>query len=392
MIYVIYNGAYSGPQVDAAVSRALAGGAIDQAIEALQASVGSPLTAATAADMTDKSKVYVYAGSEAGYTAGDWYFWDGAAWTSGGVYNAVAVDMALDDSSNNAVANRIVKAAIDANTGAIEAVSETAAYGLAAFPAETDAGAVAHTGVGADGVPIKALLADVALTQSGSGDPAPDNVRPISVFSGLTVTHDHGGDSDTYNVSWLTEAGEIPCGTLDVATGTLTLTHDFAIGNAAGGLDYYHGGVKVLEPSISANAGYAYFSIGTSIDHSTAGNSMCDRLKYVSGNSVASVVNTFTVRTSSNYHRLTFIADIPGWGTTAAEHVSAVTTYLAAQYAADTPMQVAIALVTPVVVQLDPVAIKTALGGNDVSVDTGDVAVTFRCDPALYFQQLLGGE
>lgn len=52
---------------------------------------GSPLTATTAAEMTDKTRVYVYTGSETGMTAGNWYYWNGSAWTSGGVYNAVAV-------------------------------------------------------------------------------------------------------------------------------------------------------------------------------------------------------------------------------------------------------------------------------------------------------------
>lgn len=53
---------------------------------------GSPLTAATAAAMTDQSRVYVYTGSETGYTAGHWYYYNGTVWTDGGVYNAVAVD------------------------------------------------------------------------------------------------------------------------------------------------------------------------------------------------------------------------------------------------------------------------------------------------------------
>ena len=53
---------------------------------------GSPLTAATAAAMTDQSRVYVYTGSESGMTAGHWYYYNGTAWTDGGVYNAVAVD------------------------------------------------------------------------------------------------------------------------------------------------------------------------------------------------------------------------------------------------------------------------------------------------------------
>lgn len=58
---------------------------------ATKAQVGSPLVAATVAGMTDTDKIYVYTGSETGYTAGDWYYYDGSDWVSGGVYNAVAV-------------------------------------------------------------------------------------------------------------------------------------------------------------------------------------------------------------------------------------------------------------------------------------------------------------
>lgn len=53
---------------------------------------GSPLTASTAASMTDHTRVYVYTGSESGYTEGHWYFWNGSAWADGGIYNSVAVN------------------------------------------------------------------------------------------------------------------------------------------------------------------------------------------------------------------------------------------------------------------------------------------------------------
>ena len=52
---------------------------------------GSPLTATTVAAMTDRTRVYVYIGTETGYNAGYWYYWNGTAWTAGGIYNSVAV-------------------------------------------------------------------------------------------------------------------------------------------------------------------------------------------------------------------------------------------------------------------------------------------------------------
>lgn len=48
--------------------------------------------AATVADMTDHNQIYVYVGSETGYTNGNWYYWNGTAWVSGGVYNSTALE------------------------------------------------------------------------------------------------------------------------------------------------------------------------------------------------------------------------------------------------------------------------------------------------------------
>ncbi len=51
---------------------------------------GTPCVASSAAQMTDEDRVYVYTGSENGYTNGNWYYYDGS-WKSGGVYNALAI-------------------------------------------------------------------------------------------------------------------------------------------------------------------------------------------------------------------------------------------------------------------------------------------------------------
>ena len=65
----------------------------------------------------------------------------------------------------------------------------------AVYPTDTASGAVASFPDGADGVPVKSLVADIAPVQSGSGDPAPDNVRPITGHTGVTVYDDayYGG-------------------------------------------------------------------------------------------------------------------------------------------------------------------------------------------------------
>lgn len=63
-----------------------------QQVTEIKAAVGSPLVANTASAMTDQTKIYVYTGSETGYTAGHWYYYNGTAWVDGGVYNSIAVE------------------------------------------------------------------------------------------------------------------------------------------------------------------------------------------------------------------------------------------------------------------------------------------------------------
>ena len=77
-------------------TRDAADAALETRMDALQAAVGSPLVASAVADMTDHDKIYVYVGSETGYTAGNWYYWDSSlttpAWASGGTYNETALE------------------------------------------------------------------------------------------------------------------------------------------------------------------------------------------------------------------------------------------------------------------------------------------------------------
>ena len=88
----------------------------ENALEKALSMFGAPLIAPTAADMTDPERVYVYVGSETGYTFGNWYVYDGSAWVSGGVYNAVAlnIDSALSATSDNPVKNKAIYEEISA--------------------------------------------------------------------------------------------------------------------------------------------------------------------------------------------------------------------------------------------------------------------------------------
>lgn len=59
---------------------------------------------------------------------------------------------------------------------------------LSAYIVETETGNIASFSDGADDVPVKDLTVAIEPVQSGSGDPSPENIRPISGWTGANVT------------------------------------------------------------------------------------------------------------------------------------------------------------------------------------------------------------
>ena len=105
---------------------------------------------------------------------------------------------------------------------------------LASYPTDTATGSPANFPDGADGVPVEDLKVTIGLAQSGSGTPSPENVRPITPWTGLTLSHSGADTSDPEElaVSWEDAAGHVWAGTLDVTTGVLTELYYDASGDA----------------------------------------------------------------------------------------------------------------------------------------------------------------
>lgn len=82
---------------------------ITNLVNSMKNFVGSPLTASTAQGFEDETRVYVYTGSESGMTRGNWYYYNGSAWVSGGVYNdtAVSTDITLTTAGKAADAKSV---------------------------------------------------------------------------------------------------------------------------------------------------------------------------------------------------------------------------------------------------------------------------------------------
>ena len=74
--------------------------------------------------------------------------------------------------------------------------------------------------------PIIKLKADIEAVQSGSGDPSPSNIRPISGWDGANVwvqaEVDPTAEAD-YSISWQTQCGTVYGGSIDVVSGVLTV-------------------------------------------------------------------------------------------------------------------------------------------------------------------------
>ena len=96
-------------------------------IESIFNALSTPLSADTVADMTEESAIYVYTGSETGYTYGNWYYYDGSAWVSGGEYASTALytDAVPTQGSTNAVQSGGVYDEIAVTNERLEDVKET---------------------------------------------------------------------------------------------------------------------------------------------------------------------------------------------------------------------------------------------------------------------------
>ena len=221
---------------------------LDSKVGRLQTTVngmanGSPAPVATVAEMTDESTVYLYTGSETGYTAGDWYYYDGAAWTSGGTYGGAVTDTTLTIEGTAADAKSVGQAfftalmrleddenlisGLDTRVTALESGSSggltadvktalLACFRGLAWKGDADPVTLYQALDLALNPPADLLSISCVYTQSGAVDIADslETLRPD-----LTVTaHYTGGTSEVvtaYNLS----------GTLAVGTSTITVSY-----------------------------------------------------------------------------------------------------------------------------------------------------------------------
>ena len=314
---------------------------------------GSPLVADAVEDMTDQSRVYVYTGSESGMTAGHWYYYNGTAWSDGGVYNAVAVD-------TDTTLSIAGKAADAKATG--DEISSLKENLNAVFVTDTASGSVAHFTDGADGVPMKSVKVNSEPIQSGSGDPSPDNVRSITGFDVVKVYHsgENTEEATKYDIS-LSSAGTVYGGTLDVVNGELTVDRRFF--NAKDKKWSWGGGT------------YAYTTVNDT-DKTQKTEIVSSTFKYHGG--AGTVDGCVSWGGSPNNGNLIVRSaqvapSLSDWNSYIASNDVTFVYYLA----------------EPQTYQLTPQQVNSLLGINSVWSDAGDVDVEYRADTKLYIDKRL---
>lgn len=109
---------------------------------------------------------------------------------------------------------------------------------LTAFPTESATGTIATLTDGADSIPVKSLTLNLEPHQSGTGDPSPDNIRPISGYTAVKVTragknllkYPYASTTFTRNGVTCTDNGD---GSVTV-DGTATAQTDFSFATLSG--------------------------------------------------------------------------------------------------------------------------------------------------------------
>ena len=195
--------------------------------------------------------------------------------------------------------------------------------------------------------PVIDLQSKIVATQSGSGDPAPDNVRPISGYTGLTLSV----NGSTIPVSWQTEAGMVYGGVVDITTGVLTVTYGIVDMTT---LDYQYiqlladDGIYPVKPN---NYDYANTNI------------MCNMLATsIAGNWSNIPDNSIRVIANQNSIRVRIV------GCTTVEALKTALAGAVLVYPLDTPQTYT----------LTPQAVQLLAGNNTLSSNTGDIKMTYK--------------
>ena len=210
-------------------------------------------------------------------------------------------------------------------------------------------------------------------TQEGSGEPSPDNVRPISGRESVSVQRAEDGLNHTHTLPETVYGG-----TLDAVTVSGERTWKLLTLDGTGTWSFE-------STNISGKNGFILRTkdIQTPTTPSLKGQIVCNKYVTLSANDTYTAHTGISVEAKNNrYFRIYDEAY-------ADKSVDAWKAYLAAQYAAGTPVQVCYKLATPVPFTATGGAALPALAGvNTVITDADTLTVTGRADPIKRMTEL----
>lgn len=248
----------------------------------------------------------------------------------------------------------------DATTGAIQGITK-------------QGGQIVTIADAANNYPLQSLKVSFGPYQEGSGDPSPENVRPISGWDGLSVFVSPTTTGGTeYPITWQS-AGTVYGGTLDVVKGILTVDYKAIILNANTPCTQFY---------ISSNGLYTIWSGITDMASGTFATDnkvMLDRIIKVA-NRVNVPNTTLAALVGYNNNNIYLYNMDNALGYTTTEQIS--------NWLAQNPITCTIKLATPLTYQLAPQIIKTILGENHIWSNVGIISsITYAKDTKAFIQQ-----
>lgn len=254
---------------------------------------------------------------------------------------------------------------IHTETEAVKDYTDNAIYDI--LPTDTASGSIA-TFETSLALPLVSLTSQIVATQSGSGDPSPSNVRPISGFSEVTISHSDEDTSDP--TTHVIDLGSTYYGgVLDVKRGVLKVTKRF--------IDLTQ--IEWEKNATQTNPNGTYYT--ASGDFSDCGD-YATILSNVgvagNGNIPTSPANSFWFNSARTGIRWI-------WGTASGgSSLSDLQNYLA-----NNDSYLTVELTTPIEVTLDPEEVTALVGTNNIWADTGDIEVEFKVSIKDYIDNKL---
>ena len=276
---------------------------------------------------------------------------------------------------------------------------------------------------GADDIPVRDLIVEIVPAQSGSGVPSPDNVRPISGWTGANVYV--AGKNLLYNPDWhlnktIDASGVekdmngyknsgtyIPVMGGETVTGQIykTTSVQYAVMVAC-----YDKNKTFIERFfiVPANSQPGIKSGSVTLpDNCRFIRFICDRDSYNEMLEYGNTASTYVGPVAISEYSVSWqdeAGTIYGGTLDMTTGVLTVTHAYIASYAGEsihepwissmdaysvggtptTGAQVVYPLTTAQTYQLTPTEVKTLLGTNNILADTGDTTAQYRADPALY--------